>query len=200
MNEAVKSLKELCGDQPALFVVDWSRASDNCKKCYNMRKLDGDDREFQIFNHIGNIYKGHNRKNGYVQNYEVPLQPNRNVENWITNPDGKDMYTRTDLVHGLSHDVVVCFQEDSPNIFEHNVCMRSRAILIVVYIPEKAYEMLCFCKLRSEKSSAQTGTAEVDSLPSLVRIGANGQPIYGNGDSEAKKWTKKAKKKSKKRF
>ena len=86
MNEAVKSLKELCGDQPALFVVDWSRASDNCKKCYNMRKLDGDDREFQIFNHIRNIYKSHKRKNGFVQNYEMPLQPNRNVENWIANP------------------------------------------------------------------------------------------------------------------
>ena len=170
MNEAVKSLKELCGDQPALFVVDWSRASDNCKKCYNMRKLDGDDREFQIFNHIGNIYKGHNRKNGYVQNYEVPLQPNRNVENWITNPDGKDMYTRTDLVHGLSHDVVVCFQEDSPNIFEHNVCMRSRAILIVVYIPEKHMKCYVFAnfvqrnqvpKLEQQKMTAYQALLEL---------------------------------------
>ena len=49
------------------------------------------------------------------------------------------MYTRTEEIHGLSHDVVVCFQPDHPDIFEHNVCMRSRAILIVVNIPVDAY-------------------------------------------------------------
>ena len=88
MDEAVRFLMEVCGDQPALFVIDWNKAFDNCSKCYNMNRLDGDDREFQIFKHIKNIYKTHNRKNTYVQNYEVPLVPNQNIENWITNPTG----------------------------------------------------------------------------------------------------------------
>ena len=183
---------ELCGNQPALFVIDMTMAYDHCGKCYDKNNIDYGGGDDQFYNHVNGIYKKHKRKNSFAQNYVRPLIPNRDVENWIANPEGVDMYTKTDLIHGLSHDIVVCFQQDDPDRFEHNVCMRSRAILIVVYLPAKAYENKCFCY----------GAEEDEKVPTLLRIGANGQPIYDTGDQGSKDWkkNKKTKKKSKKRF
>ena len=122
------------------------------------------------------------------------------------------MFIRTDMVHGLSHDVVICFQEDNPEIFEHNVCMRARAVLIVVYIPEKAYKRICFCKIcpspelpteENDMPSVRIGPNpeqinEGYEMPTCVTIGPNGQPIYGKEGQNEKK-NKKGKKRTKKR-
>ena len=74
-----------------------------------------------------------------------PLVPNTSVENWILNPIGKDMLTMENRIHGMSNNVVVCFQEDDEEKFELNIWMRAKAILVVVYIPKLAFDTVCFC-------------------------------------------------------
>ena len=68
------------------------------------------------------------------------------ASSWIEmNSNKTDIITRLDMIDGVSHDVVVVFMEDDPKKFEYNACLRSKCILIVVYIKKDICEKICFC-------------------------------------------------------
>ena len=67
------------------------------------------------------------------------------VKDWIIDTKGRDLIVDYEFFHGHEHNVVVVFQEDNKNLFEHNMCMRATYFLIVVNIPKCQFESFCFC-------------------------------------------------------
>ena len=119
-----------------------------------MDNVDGDLGTFQFLCHIQNIYNKCGRQDQeIVENMWMPLTRNNyHVKDWVNDLRGKDMFTKENMIHGLSHDVVVVFKNDNTQLFPVNICLRACAILVVVSLPELAYANLCFCGEQKEKT------------------------------------------------
>ena len=102
----------------------------------------GGDQEYLRF--IEEIYTKLGRTNELIQNIKQELV-NLNSRSWLENPIGNDILVGMNNIDGFSSDILVVFQDDDPNRFEHNVCMRAKIFLIVVYIPYKPFSEFCFC-------------------------------------------------------
>ena len=61
------------------------------------------------------------------------------------------MITDYEVVNGFEHDVVIVFQMDDENTFEHNMVMRSIALPIIVKLPEEQWAEKCFGKNENDK-------------------------------------------------
>lgn len=142
-------------DRPAMFVFNTSETRDYCSSCYKddfpPEFTDLQKNDFWMkksFKYIKDIYKEIGRKNKILQDLFYPGDTSE-VEKWIEDPNGKDVLARLETMDGFTHDVIVVFQEENPRKFEHNVCMRCTAILIVVTIPPTPHSNFCFCGICS---------------------------------------------------
>ena len=144
--KAIEAVQELSGskDRPTMFVINTNEARDDCTKCYNpnLPTVIMQSKKF-----IENIYAKMERENTLIQDLYAPtgLDQSHQIDDWLKDPTGKDALVRLETMDGFTHDVVVVFQEDNLEKFEHNVCMRCTAILIVVYIPPTPHLKFCFC-------------------------------------------------------
>ena len=142
---ALQILQKFCGNQPAMFVIDTVQTGSGkfCTNCYDNDALqNGGDQEYLRF--IKEIYTKFRRTNQLIQNIKQELV-NLNSRSWLENPIGNDILVGMNNIDGFSSDILVVFQDDDPNRFEHNVCMRAKIFLIVVYIPYKPFSEFCFC-------------------------------------------------------
>ena len=123
-----------------------------CEECYHKDEVTiGGAWQYKC--HIDCIYEIMQRNQKLIQHVRCrqPIGENVNVElesdfttnSWIQNNPKIDVLTRVDMIDGFSHDVVVVFKTDDPKEFEYNACMRSKAVLIVINIPN--HEKFCFC-------------------------------------------------------
>ena len=157
LEKALEVLKDLSDNQihPTLFVFG-NFSYMNCKKCYNMKLVNfhGYFGDLQFLSHIKEIYNKCGRPDQeIVENMWMPeTRDNYHVKDWVNDLRGKDMFTKENMIHGLSHDVVVVFKDDNTQLFPTNVCLRACAILVVVTLPELAYDNLCFCGEPKEKT------------------------------------------------
>ena len=151
LEKAIESIQELCGsnDRPTMFVINTTDQQSECGDCYN---LDSPLKMIQTEKFIDGIYNKLGRQNTLIQDlYAMPTglrfmdDQSHEIKKWLRNPKGKDVMVRLETMDGFTHDVIVVFQEDDPEKFEHNVCMRCTAILIVVYIPKIPHSKFCFC-------------------------------------------------------
>ena len=110
--------------------------------------------DLQFLSHIKEIYNKCGRPDQeIVENMWMPeTRDNYHVKDWVNDLRGKDMFTKENMIHGLSHDVVVVFMDDDAQFFPTNICLRACAILVVVSLPELAYDNLCFCGEPKEKT------------------------------------------------
>ena len=131
----IDALNKLCGnEQPALFVLDWVNSGGTgtknqvgCKKCY------GTEDKYKIrllLTFLKEIYAKKYRSQEIIQYLEQDdhdtIQKQKEkvsiVKRWIVeNPPDKGLLTRTESVDGLSHPVIICFQENNPKSFERNI-------------------------------------------------------------------------------
>ena len=157
LEKALEVLKDLSDNQihPTLFVFG-NFSYMNCKKCYNMKLVNfhGYFGDLQFLSHIKEIYNKCGRPDQeIVENMWMPeTRDNYHVKDWVNDLRGKDLFTKENMIHGLSHDVVVVFKDDNTQLFPTNVCLRACAILVVVTLPELAYDNLCFCGEPKEKT------------------------------------------------
>ena len=142
---ALQILQKFCANQPAMFVIDTVQTGSGkfCTNCYDNDALkNGGDQKYLRF--IEEIYTKFRRTNQLIQNIKQELV-NLNSRSWLENPIGNDILVGMNNIDGFSSDILVVFQDDDPNRFEHNVCMRAKIFLIVVYIPYKPFSEFCFC-------------------------------------------------------
>lgn len=143
---ALMLLEELSGSdsRPAMFFINPNLVIGRCEECYDLKNMlfGGKD---QIEDFLIKIYIKVGRSNTLINVLAKSPLGQIQTQHWVNDPGGKDLLIRMDLIDGLSHDVVIIFQEHNSNVFEHNACMRATAILIVVYIPKKQHEEFCFC-------------------------------------------------------
>ena len=147
-------------EKSVIFVLDHLLCTNPtrlCEKCYE--KSEGTSLgAWQYKFHIKWIYDNMQRYNKFIQNLKCEAHTGNEGENfseeldsdlkansWIQNNPNIDVITRLDMIDGISHDVVVVFMEDDPKKFEYNACLRSKCILIIVYIKKDIYEKFCFC-------------------------------------------------------
>jgi len=65
---------------------------------------------------------------------------------WVaSNIKSRDLICEYAMIQGFEHGAVVVFQDQNPEKFAHNSCMRAKSILIIVELP-KQQKRFCFGK------------------------------------------------------
>ena len=69
------------------------------------------------------------------------------AKEWITADRKKfDLITVNNFTQGFEHNVVVVFEYQKDQFCNINACMRTTGMLIIVKVPEKTLDNICFGK------------------------------------------------------
>ena len=169
LEKALAVLNETCGSNPALFVFE-QVFHFKCVNCYNEY---GDTKGIMksFWRNVQETYQKCGRKNAIVKHLVMQIfdenknyleNLNKQIRNWADDPNGKDMYTKENQIHGLSSEIVVVFQEDDPKVMEINICMRAKMFLIVVYVPSKVFDCACICGKPKEPQQCEICSDTID--------------------------------------
>ena len=141
LRKALTALLRISETRSALIVIPWLKCSTDkwCRKCYG----DQNNKISQFKKHIYDLYQQLGRQDPivYFSRNELP-----EANDWVKNPNAKDMVTDYEVVNGFEHDVVIIVQKLDQNTFEHNMVMRSITLPIIVKISSEQWSEKCFGK------------------------------------------------------
>ena len=140
-------------DQGALIVAPKILNRSTFCSCYESRFCDDQEMidkqsadEFTDF--VREIYSESGRQDPcfYIQESDIPK-----AQDWVDGRnDKKDLITDYKLVNGFESEIVVLFQDNHPDHFEHNMSLRATSVLIIVKVPETHLRNVCFGKCFKE--------------------------------------------------
>ena len=148
--KAFEFLKRISNSHYALFICNWTNNFyENCS-CYNeeywKRLMNKKKIRENLKANIFEVYSEEKRKNPTIYLEEEDIDQ---TTRWINErPKTCDLITDYSMVQGFEHNTVVVFQDQDPEKFDHNSCMRANSYLIVLEIPLEQRYGLCFGKCK----------------------------------------------------
>ena len=149
IHEAISELRKISENVKALFIIDSQiRSGTSPMLCIAGEKpgcLARGNYNGALKSLLLETFKDNGRDQPVIYIDEDGIEDARQ---WVaSNIKSRDLICEYALIQGFEHDAVVVFQDQNPEKFEHNSCMRAKSILIIVELP-KHQKRFCFGKCR----------------------------------------------------
>ena len=98
----------------------------------------------KMYQYAKQIFHAMNRPEPLI--YGVNEDDFINAREWVTGQKKHDLITVNSFAQGFEHNVVVVFEYQKDQYCNVNACMRTTGMLIIVKVPEKPLDNICFGK------------------------------------------------------